>query len=136
MYSVGQKAYDYALEQADLARSTQIEAYWIAAGFGLQGYYTGVERVFEHIAQVVDGSLLRQSERWHQGLLDQMRIEVPGIRPTVIRDSTYHLLRQSPGGGMARQRWVMRCSCSRSAGAGGFLDVLLVKGCGSANGTG
>ena len=30
--------YAYALEQAELARSTQIDAFWIAAGFGLQGF--------------------------------------------------------------------------------------------------
>lgn len=88
-----QLEYDYALEQADLALSTQIDAYWIAAGFGLQGYYTGVERIFEQIAQVVDESLLKQTERWHQELLEQMRSEIPGIRPSVIDDSTYRRLR-------------------------------------------
>lgn len=36
-----QLEHDYALEQAEAAKTTQIDAYWIAAGFGLQGYYTG-----------------------------------------------------------------------------------------------
>lgn len=66
-----QLEYNYALEQASLARSTRIDAYWIAAGFGLQGYYTGVERIFEQIAQVVDENLFKQTERWHQELLEQ-----------------------------------------------------------------
>ena len=88
-----QLEYNYALEQASLARSTQIDAYWIAAGFGLQGYYTGVERIFEQVAQVVDESLFKQTERWHQELLEQMRIEVPQVRPPVIQESTYHFLR-------------------------------------------
>lgn len=92
-----QLEYDYAQEQASLARSTGIDAYWVAAGFGLQGYYTGVERIFEQIAQVVDESLLKQTERWHQELLEQMRIEVPEIRPAVIHDSTYHSLKRYLG---------------------------------------
>lgn len=92
-----QLEYNYALEQASLARSTQIDAYWIASGFGLQGYYTGVERIFEQIAQVVDESLLKQTDRWHQELLEQMRIEIPGTRPAVIQDSTYHFLKRYLG---------------------------------------
>ncbi len=88
-----QLEYNYALEQANLAQSTHIEAYWIAAGFGLQGYYTGIERIFEQIAQVVDASLSKQTERWHQELLEQMRIEIPDVRPAVIQGPTYHFLK-------------------------------------------
>jgi hypothetical protein len=76
--------YTYAMEQAELARSTQIDAYWIAAGFGLQGFYTGIEKIFEQISRVVDRNFDRQSERWHQELLEQMRTELPNIRPAVI----------------------------------------------------
>jgi hypothetical protein len=85
--------YIYTLEQAELARSTQVDAYWIASGFGLQGFYTGIEKIFEQIAQSVDESLSKQSERWHQELLEQMRIEVPGTRPAVIDETTYRWLR-------------------------------------------
>ena len=55
--------YDFAMEQAELARQTQIEAYWIASGFGLQGFYTGIEKIFEQIARVVDQSFIIKSER-------------------------------------------------------------------------
>ena len=65
--------YVYATEQAELARQTQIDAYWIASGFGLQGFYTGIEKIFEQIARVVDQSFAIQSERWHQELLEQMK---------------------------------------------------------------
>lgn len=88
-----QLEHDYALEQANAAKATQIDAYWIAAGFGLQGYYTGIEKIFEQIAQVVDQSFLKQSERWHQELLEQMRIDIPGIRPNVINEDLYQLLK-------------------------------------------
>lgn len=89
--------YAYAMEQAELARRTQIDAYWIAAGFGLQGFYTGIEKIFKQIARVVDRSPPIQSERWHQELLEQMRTEVPNIRPAVIDSKLYQLLRQYLG---------------------------------------
>ena len=89
--------YDYAMQQAQLAHSTTIDAYWIAAGFGLQGFYTGIEKIFEQIARVVDRSFLTQSERWHQELLEQIRSEVPNIRPPVIDVSLYQMLRKYLG---------------------------------------
>lgn len=85
--------YDYAMEQAKQAQSTGIDAYWIAAGFGLQGFYTGLEKIFEQIARRVDGSPIGYSDRWHQELLDQMQFEVPGIRPAVISRATYSHLK-------------------------------------------
>lgn len=89
--------YAYTMEQAELARSTQIDAYWIAAGFGLQGFYTGIEKIFEQIARVVDQSTVAQSDRWHQELLEQMRIDVPDIRPAVIDAELYRRLRNYLG---------------------------------------
>jgi len=40
-----EKEYQYAVEQAKQAKSTDVEAFWIAAGFGLQGFYTGLEKI-------------------------------------------------------------------------------------------
>ncbi|MGF1499546.1 MAG: hypothetical protein ACFB8W_22395 [Elainellaceae cyanobacterium] len=85
--------YDYTIEQAALARSSGIDAYWIAAGFGLQGFYTGLEKIFEQIARVVDQSFAMPSDRWHQELLEQMKIDVPNIRPAVIDSDLYQQLR-------------------------------------------
>ena len=85
--------YAYAVEQAQQAKATDIYAYWIAAGFGLQGFYTGLEKIFEQIARRVDGSPIEQSDRWHQELLEQMQFEVPGVRPPVINRDTYQLLK-------------------------------------------
>ncbi|MEM1240114.1 MAG: hypothetical protein AAGI45_09770 [Cyanobacteria bacterium P01_H01_bin.26] len=85
--------YDYAMEQAQQAKATNIGAYWIAAGFGLQGFYTGLEKIFEQIARRVDGSPIEQSDRWHQELLEQMQFDIPGVRPPVINRDTYQLLK-------------------------------------------
>lgn len=85
--------YSYAMAQAQQAETTNIDAYWIAAGFGLQGFYTGLEKIFEQVARRVDGSPVQHSERWHQELLDQMQLEVPGVRPPVITHDTYKILK-------------------------------------------
>lgn len=85
--------YNYTIDPANLARSTGIDAYWIAAGFGLQGFYTGVEKIFEQIAQTVDQCVIVLSDRWHQELLEPMKIDVPNIRSAVIDAVLYQQLK-------------------------------------------
>ena len=85
--------YDYAMEQAQQAKASNIDAYWIAARFGLQGFYTGLEKIFEQTARRVDSSAIGHSERWYQELLDQMQFEVPSSRPAVISRETYKRLK-------------------------------------------
>ncbi len=52
----------------------------------LANIYSGIERIFERIANEVDGSLPRGS-RWHKNLLEQMTRQRPE-RPPVISDNT------------------------------------------------
>ena len=49
----------------------------------LHGFYSGFERLFTHIAETIDGDL-PHGEDWHRLLLQQMKTEIPGIRPAVI----------------------------------------------------
>ena len=53
----------------------------------LADVYRGVERIFERIANEVDGHLSRGS-RWHQNLLEQMARQRPE-RPPVISERTF-----------------------------------------------
>lgn len=53
------------------------------AALNLHGFYSGLERLFELIATVVDNSKPTGAE-WHQKLLAQMAIELSAIRPAVI----------------------------------------------------
>jgi hypothetical protein len=53
----------------------------------LHGFYSGIERIFERLAETLDGSLPK-GENWHQALLVQMSKEVAGIRPAVISPQT------------------------------------------------
>lgn len=65
--------------------------YLDAVALNLHGFYSGLERTFERIGASVDGSL-PSGENWHQLLLEQMRNEVPSIRPAVVSEGTYDML--------------------------------------------
>ncbi|NJN66617.1 MAG: hypothetical protein HC884_07815 [Chloroflexaceae bacterium] len=62
----GQSANDYYLD---------------AVALNLHGVYAGLERIFEAIANGVD-HVRPQARNWHQELLRQMVIEIPGTRPS------------------------------------------------------
>lgn len=73
--------------QMKKALSTDDDAYLDAAALNLHGFYAGIERAFEDIAQTIEQSLPSGS-RWHQNLLLQMGAEIPGKRPSVISRQT------------------------------------------------
>lgn len=54
-----------------------------SAALNLHGFYAGVERLFEAVALQMDGSLPK-GEVWHRDLLDQMALDLPGLRPPII----------------------------------------------------
>lgn len=86
-----------AVARADrAARVAQDEAvdsqlYIDAAALNLHGFYTGLERAFQQIAEIVDESLPAGAE-WHRALLEQMCIEFPGVRPAVLSSVTCQAL--------------------------------------------
>ncbi|MDY0003355.1 MAG: hypothetical protein RBU30_18800 [Polyangia bacterium] len=49
--------------------------------------YGAVESALERIARAFEGKP-EPTERWHQELLDQMSLDLPGVRPLVIRPET------------------------------------------------
>lgn len=50
-------------------------------------YYTCVETILFRISQHFENSL--PSDKWHSALLRAMTLEIPGIRPRVLSDSTH-----------------------------------------------
>lgn len=62
-----------------------------SAALNLHGFYAGVERLLETIALQLDGSLPK-GDAWHRDLLDQMTLDLPGIRPPVMSADTAHAL--------------------------------------------
>lgn len=67
------------------------QLYVDAAALNLHGFYTGLERVFQQIAEIVDESIPGGSE-WHRALLEQMCIEFPAVRPAVLSSATCQAL--------------------------------------------
>jgi uncharacterized protein YutE (UPF0331/DUF86 family) len=58
-----------------------------SAALRLHNFYTGCERIFKLIATEVNG-VLSQSLDWHKRLLNQVALEVAGVRPAVISAET------------------------------------------------
>jgi hypothetical protein len=69
------------------ARRSNDDLYLDSVALNLHGFYLGAERIFSHIAELIDGSL-PQGEHWHLRLLDQMSAEIPKRRPPVISQET------------------------------------------------
>ena len=53
----------------------------------LQSFYTAVERILVAIAKEIDAAIPRE-ENWHQALLEQMVVEIPGARQPVLAAQT------------------------------------------------
>ena len=58
-----------------------------AAALNLHGFYAGLERVFVLVAERIDESVPAGAV-WHQELLRQMAVDLPGIRPPVISEQS------------------------------------------------
>lgn len=65
------------------ARRSADDYYVDAAALNLHGFYAGLERLLEVIADGID--LTKPSgPNWHQDLLRQMAADIPGVRPPVL----------------------------------------------------
>lgn len=53
----------------------------------LHDYYTAIEKIFRIIARDIDCSVPTGEQR-HKELLDQMTLEVPGLRPALLDNET------------------------------------------------
>ena len=63
------------------------DLYLDSAALNLHDFYTGIERVFYHIATTIDRSVPSGHE-WHRELLRQMGVAIPQIRPAVLSGAT------------------------------------------------
>lgn len=59
----------------------------------LTNYYTGAERIFQRVASVL-GGVPRAGDRWHAQLLEDMSLDIPGVRPALLRASTTDALQR------------------------------------------
>jgi len=75
------------------ARRSNDDYYLDSVALNLHSIYSGFERIFVRIAEMIDGGLPR-GDNWHLLLLQQMKNEVPNIRPAVISTSTEDILNE------------------------------------------
>ena len=69
------------------SEASDSDAFLNSVALNLHGFYNGTERVMELVAVGVDGAALG-GEAWHRELLEQMRLEIPAVRPAVISPET------------------------------------------------
>ena len=67
------------------------DLYLDSAALNLHDFYSGLERIFRHIATDVDRSLSLGLD-WHRDLLRQMSMALPQIRPEVLSTHTSNAL--------------------------------------------
>lgn len=85
------------IEQAwKKARKREDDFYLDSVALNLHGFYSGLERIFEKIAASVDGSV-PEGANWHKELLNQMSMEIGGVRPAVISSDLKHKLDEYRG---------------------------------------
>ena len=58
----------------------------------MEDTYTCTETLFLRISQFFENSI--SQDRWHQDLLEKMRLEIPDIRKAVIAEQTFILLQE------------------------------------------
>ncbi len=72
-----------AIHGFDAAKRNQDNLYLDAVALNLHVFYSATERIFEKIAKDIDESV-PTGANWHRELLDQMVLEIDGIRPAVL----------------------------------------------------
>ena len=94
------------------------EALVDAIALNLHGFYTGVERIFQVIANQIDYRK-PTGDKWHSELLEQMSVDLPGIRQAVISENTLLVLDE-----LRRFRHVVRSVYSYQLKEQRVLDVV------------
>ena len=72
-----------AINGFESAKRKQDDLYLDAVALNLHAFYSAIERIFEKIAKEIDESV-PDGANWHRELLDQMILEIDGIRPAVL----------------------------------------------------
>jgi hypothetical protein len=67
------------------------DVYLKGVAYDLHGFYTGIERILESIADTIDDHL-PTGENWHKDLLFQMGKEISNVRPAVLSEEAVALL--------------------------------------------
>jgi hypothetical protein len=77
------KSVERATRAWEKARELGDFLYLDSVALNLHDFYSGLERIFERIAEDID-EIKPSGNSWHQELLKQMATEIPRVRPAVI----------------------------------------------------
>lgn len=72
--------------RADLAAEPQRRVVLYGAAALVETFYSGVEKAFSRIARSLGA--MPDGPAWHRTLLDDMLLDIPKVRPAVLRGST------------------------------------------------
>ena len=75
---------------------TSDECYLDSVALNLQNFYTAIEKIFTLIGKQIEKSI-PESGNWHSELLEQMTLEIDGVRPAVISKNTKSQLEEHLG---------------------------------------
>ena len=87
---------DRAEQGWERAKRTNDDFYLDGVALNIHGFYSGLEMIFEKIADTVDGSA-PSSTTWHKDLLNQMSSEIANIRPALISTTLKDILDEYRG---------------------------------------
>lgn len=109
------------------AKEKNDDYYLDSVALNLHGIYSGLERIFERIATAIDSSL-PSGTNWHRELLNQMAIEVPGIRPAVISSDLKEKLEEYRGfRHVVRNVYTYRLKPEKIEGLVSMLNTVMAK---------
>jgi hypothetical protein len=122
--SVLAKRAEQGLEKA---KKRHDDYYLDGVALNLHSIYSGLERIFERIATAIDGSI-PSGTNWHRELLNQMAIEVPGVRPAVISSDLKEKLEEYLGfRHVVRNVYTYRLNPEKIEGLVLRLNTMLAK---------
>jgi hypothetical protein len=102
-------------------------AYVYSVAFNLHSFYAGIERIFELIANEIDGGVMG-GESWHNNLLRQMAVDLPGVRPAVLSTETAESLAEYLRfRHLIRNIYVFRLDVTRMAHLAQEIDAVWAK---------
>lgn len=84
----------------------------------IHDYYTGVETIFERIGSEINGGIPSGFD-WHKKLLDDMSLDIPKVRPAVLRKETVESLSE-----LLRFRHVFRHSYGHKLNKDKVMQLL------------
>ena len=77
-------------------KKTSDTCYLDSVALNLQNFYTAIEKIYTIIGKNIDKTI-PEGSNWHSEILDQMTLEIKGVRPAVVSKNTKSKLEEYLG---------------------------------------